>query len=101
MSKVPHGNCWNQFKRVTLRFAPLKIFMYLSSLATIGGISIMPFVNVKLVGKLSEEQKAEISSRFTKTLEEVAGKPAKYVYIVFDEVERENWAMAGELFSQR
>lgn len=59
----------------------------------------MPFVNVKLVGKLSEEQKAEIADRFTKTLEDVAGKPAKYVYVVFDEVESKNWAMAGKLFS--
>ncbi|MBS3777779.1 MAG: 4-oxalocrotonate tautomerase family protein [Candidatus Thermoplasmatota archaeon] len=61
----------------------------------------MPVVNVKLVGKLSEEQKAEIADQFTKTLEDVAGKPPKYVYVVFDEVERENWAMAGKLFSDR
>ena len=61
----------------------------------------MPVVNVKLVGTLSEEQKAEIADRFTKTLEEVAGKPPKYVYVVFDEVKRGNWAMAGKLFSQQ
>lgn len=61
----------------------------------------MPFVNVKLVGKLTEKQKAEIADQFTKTLEDVAGKPAQYVYVVFDEVKRENWAMAGTLFSQR
>lgn len=60
----------------------------------------MPFVNVKLIGKLSEEQKAEIAEQFTKTLQDVAGKPSKYVYVVFDEVERENWAMAGTLFSE-
>jgi 4-oxalocrotonate tautomerase len=60
----------------------------------------MPVVNVKLVGTLKEEQKAEIAEKFTKTLEEVAGKPPKYVYVVFDEVKRENWAMAGTLFSQ-
>ena len=74
--------------------------MRLFSLVTFRGIRIMPFVNVKLVGKLSEKQKAEIASKFTKTLEDVAGKSAKYVYVVFDEVERENWAMAGTLFSQ-
>jgi 4-oxalocrotonate tautomerase len=61
----------------------------------------MPFINVKLVGTLTEEQKAEIADRFTKTLQEVAGKPPEYVYVVFDEVERENWAMAGKLFSDR
>lgn len=61
----------------------------------------MPYVNVKLVGKLSEHQKAEIADRFTKTLQEVAGKPPEYVYVVFDEVDRENWALAGKLFSER
>lgn len=61
----------------------------------------MPYVNVRLVGSLSEKQKADIAKQFTKTLQDVAGKPAEYVYVVFDEVERENWAMAGKLFSER
>lgn len=61
----------------------------------------MPYVNVRLVGSLSEEQKADIAKQFTQTLQEVAGKPPEYVYVVFDEVDRENWAMAGKLFSDR
>lgn len=60
----------------------------------------MPFVNVKTLGNLSEKQKSEISERITKTLEEVAGKSPKYVYVVFDEVDKENWAIAGKLFSE-
>jgi len=61
----------------------------------------MPIVNLKLVGTLNEKQKAEIAKQFTKTLEDVAGKPPQYVYVVFDEVKRENWAMGGTLFSER
>jgi 4-oxalocrotonate tautomerase len=61
----------------------------------------MPIVNVKLVGTLKEKQKAEIAKQFTKTLEEVVGKPPQYVYVIFEEVERENWAMSGTLFSER
>ncbi len=61
----------------------------------------MPYVNVRMVGTLSEDQKAEIAEQFTKTLQDVAGKPPEYVYVVFDEVDRENWAMAGKLFSNR
>jgi 4-oxalocrotonate tautomerase len=61
----------------------------------------MPYVNVKLVGRLSEEQKAEIAQRFTQTLRDVAKKPPEYVYIVFDEVDRGNWAQAGTLFSKK
>jgi 4-oxalocrotonate tautomerase len=61
----------------------------------------MPYVSVKMVGKLSEDQKAEIAQKFTQILEDVAHKPPEYVYIVFDEINRENWAMGGTLFSQK
>jgi 4-oxalocrotonate tautomerase len=61
----------------------------------------MPYVNVKMVGKLSEDQKAEIAQKFTQVLQDVAQKPPETVYIVFDEVDRENWAQAGTLFSQK
>lgn len=57
----------------------------------------MPYVNVKLAGSLSKEQKAKIAQEITDTLERVANKPKSYTYIVFDEVEGENWAVAGEL----
>jgi 4-oxalocrotonate tautomerase len=57
----------------------------------------MPYVNVKLAGSLSKEQKAKIAEEITDTLERVAKKPKSYTYIVFDEVEGENWAVAGEL----
>jgi 4-oxalocrotonate tautomerase len=57
----------------------------------------MPYVNVKLAGTLSKEQKAKIAEEITDTLERVAKKPRSYTYIVFDEVEGENWAVAGEL----
>lgn len=57
----------------------------------------MPYVNVKLAGSLSKEQKAKIAEEITDTLERVANKPKSYTYIVFDEVEGENWAVAGEL----
>ena len=58
----------------------------------------MPIVELKLVGKLDHDQKAEISRRFTETLQEVAGKSPDYVYVVIEEVERENWAHRGQLF---
>lgn len=57
----------------------------------------MPYVNVKLAGTLSKEQKAKIAEEITDTLERVANKPKSYTYIVFDEVVGENWAVAGEL----
>ncbi|MDX9703829.1 MAG: 4-oxalocrotonate tautomerase family protein [Candidatus Auribacterota bacterium] len=57
----------------------------------------MPYINVKVAGKLSREQKEEIARQFTDTLEQVAGKPKKSTYIVIEEVDRANWAVGGEL----
>lgn len=59
----------------------------------------MPYVNLKLLGKLTKEQKSKIVEEFSETLERVAGKPSEHTYIVIDEVERENWGKGGKLFS--
>ena len=61
----------------------------------------MPVIEVKTVGKLEEEQKAEIAERITRTIEEVAKKPGKFIYVIFHEKEREDWAWEGKLFSER
>ncbi|HYG13057.1 MAG TPA: 4-oxalocrotonate tautomerase family protein [Methylophilaceae bacterium] len=57
----------------------------------------MPYINVKLAGSLSHEQKAKIAKEITDTMERVAHKPKSYTYITFDEVEMEDWAIGGEL----
>ncbi|MFA5087770.1 MAG: 4-oxalocrotonate tautomerase family protein [Candidatus Omnitrophota bacterium] len=57
----------------------------------------MPYINLKLVGKLSKKQKEEIAKQFSETLFKVANKPKEYTYLVIDEVPGENWA-AGEKF---
>lgn len=57
----------------------------------------MPYVNLKVAGRLTGDQKREIVRRFTQVLEEVAGKPPAATYIVIDEVSRENWAKGGAL----
>lgn len=57
----------------------------------------MPYVNVKLAGSVTKEQKKQIAKEITETLEKHAHKPANYTYIVFEEVEFEDWAIGGEL----
>jgi 4-oxalocrotonate tautomerase len=57
----------------------------------------MPYVNVKLAGSLTREQKVKIAEEITDTLERIAHKPKSYTYITFDEVQEENWAVAGVL----
>lgn len=60
----------------------------------------MPYVNIRIAGTLSREQKARIAAEITGTLERIAHKPASYTYIVFDEVSDENWAIAGKLLDE-
>ena len=57
----------------------------------------MPYINVKLVGKLDKNQKQEIAKEITDVMQRVANKPASYTYIVFEEVETEDWAIGGNL----
>ncbi|MBI4352358.1 MAG: 4-oxalocrotonate tautomerase family protein [Candidatus Omnitrophica bacterium] len=57
----------------------------------------MPYISLRVAGKLTREQKAAIAKEFSDTLERIAKKPKESTYLVFDEVERENWAKGAEL----
>jgi 4-oxalocrotonate tautomerase len=58
----------------------------------------MPYINLKLVGKLTKEQKQKIAKEFSDTLLRVAGKPKEATYLVIDEVAGENWAQGDKFF---
>jgi 4-oxalocrotonate tautomerase len=57
----------------------------------------MPYVNVKVAGELTIEQKREISKDISETMERVCGKPKASCYIVFDEISRKNWAKGEDI----
>ena len=61
----------------------------------------MPFINVKVAGSLSVEQKKEIAEKFSDVLFNVAGKKPESTYIVFEEVSRDNWAVGSRLLSEK
>lgn len=60
----------------------------------------MPYVNIKLAGEITREQKAQIAKEITETLERVAHKPKSYTYITFEEVSFEDWAIGGKLLDE-
>ena len=60
----------------------------------------MPYINLKIAGSLTREQKKKIAQEITDTLERVAHKPKSYTYIVFEEVDMEDWAIAGDLLDE-
>lgn len=61
----------------------------------------MPFVEVKVAGELTVEQKKKIAAGIAEVLEKEAGKPKKVTYVVIDEVARENWAVGDTLLSEK
>jgi len=61
----------------------------------------MPYVNIRIAGVLSHDQKKKIATEITDTLERVALKPKSYTYISFDEISHENWAIGGELLGKK
>ncbi len=60
----------------------------------------MPYINLKITGKPTSAQKAEIVREFTDTLVRVLGKNPEHTHIVIDEVEDENWGFGGELTTE-
>jgi len=62
----------------------------------------MPFVNVKVAGSLSKDQKREIGAQISKVLFDVAGKNPSSTYVVIDEIEqieRDSWTVGESLLS--
>ncbi len=60
----------------------------------------MPYVNIRVAGELTREQKKQIAEEITETLERVALKPRSYTVISFDESPFENWAFGGKLLDE-
>jgi 4-oxalocrotonate tautomerase len=56
----------------------------------------MPFVNIKLAGKLDKKTKAKLGQRITEVVHEVTGKPSEYIWVKIEDSEPENWIIGGE-----
>lgn len=61
----------------------------------------MPYINVKVGGPLTREQRKTISKEFCETLARVAGKNIATIYTVFDEIDRDYWAVGDELLTDK
>ena len=59
----------------------------------------MPYVNIRVAGKMSTEQKEEICQGVTDVISRVANKPPESILIFIDECERENISSGGKLLS--
>ena len=62
----------------------------------------MPYVNIKVTREgVTAEQKASLIHGVTKLLLDVLGKDPQTVMVVIDEVDTDNWGVAGETITAR
>jgi 4-oxalocrotonate tautomerase len=57
----------------------------------------MPYVNIRVAGTLTKEQKAKIAAGVTDVISREANKPPEAILIFIDEVAKENIAKKGIL----
>ena len=60
----------------------------------------MPYVNIRVAGRLTREQKETICKEVTEVIATVANKPEDSILIFIDEVEHENIASGGTLLKK-
>lgn len=57
----------------------------------------MPYVNIRITDEqVTPEQKKELISGATQLLVDVLGKNPKTTFVIIDEVNTDNWGIAGE-----
>ncbi|NOQ46887.1 MAG: 4-oxalocrotonate tautomerase [Desulfobulbaceae bacterium] len=61
----------------------------------------MPYVSIRIAGKLSRKQKKKIARGVTKVISEEANKPKDSIIIFIDEESRENIATGGVLLDDK
>jgi 4-oxalocrotonate tautomerase len=60
----------------------------------------MPYVSIRVAGKLSRNQKENIAKGVTDVIAQETGKPESSILIFIDEEQAENIAKGGKLIDQ-
>ncbi|NNJ91023.1 MAG: 4-oxalocrotonate tautomerase family protein [Gammaproteobacteria bacterium] len=62
----------------------------------------MPYVNIKITKEaVTPEKKAELIKGVTELLQNVMGKNPQTTVVVIDEVDTDNWGIAGKTITER
>lgn len=57
----------------------------------------MPYVSIRVAGKLTKEQKQKMAKNVTEAIAEAAGKPKESILLFIDEESRDTIAKGGVL----
>ena len=60
----------------------------------------MPYVSIRVAGKMSKKQKRKIARGVTKVIAREAKKPESSILIFIDEEQRQNIAKGGKLLDE-
>ncbi|MFB5083946.1 tautomerase family protein [Symbiobacterium thermophilum] len=62
----------------------------------------MPYVNIKITREGdTPEQKKQLIAGATRLLQEVLGKNPQTTFVIIEEVDTDNWGIAGETVTER
>jgi 4-oxalocrotonate tautomerase len=62
----------------------------------------MPYINIKITKEgATSKQKAELIEGVTSLLQKVLGKNRATTFVIIDEIETDNWGIAGEQVTAR
>ncbi|PVV07857.1 MAG: tautomerase [gamma proteobacterium symbiont of Ctena orbiculata] len=62
----------------------------------------MPYVNIKITREeVSKEQKQQLIAGATQLLADILGKNPATTFVIIEEVETDNWGIAGEQVTER
>lgn len=59
----------------------------------------MPIVRVEMLSGRSQETKQQIAQEITDVMVRHTGAQAAHIYVMFDEVSPQDWAVAGKFFA--
>ncbi|MES9946249.1 MAG: 4-oxalocrotonate tautomerase family protein [Candidatus Thiodiazotropha sp.] len=62
----------------------------------------MPYVNIKITREeVSKEQKQQLIAGATQLLADILGKNPATTFVIIEEVDTDNWGIAGEQVTER
>jgi 4-oxalocrotonate tautomerase len=62
----------------------------------------MPYVNIKITREsVTQDQKQQLITGATQLLSDVLGKNPATTFVIIEEVDTDNWGIAGEQVTQR
>jgi 4-oxalocrotonate tautomerase len=76
------------FRAVALAVAPSRF-----------GRPLMPIIRVEMVAGRTVEQKRELVEVLTRETARIVGSSASSIFVVIDDVNKENWGAGGKLLS--